>query len=209
VQKAKTPKRSIAVSRPRRRFFCRLAVLYSEQLGQLDKASELAKKAREVSPSDAHAADTLGWILFKKGDYGNALPLLQERVSKLPDLPEIQFHAGMAHYMMGEERPARFALEKAVDASANFPGKDEARQRLGLLEINVGTANPGVRTELENYLRKWPNDPAVLVRLAAIQERDGALDQALKTYEKLPCRQSPVCTRLASARAALRPPLDR
>jgi TolA-binding protein len=33
--------------------------------------------------------------------------------------------------------------------------------------------------------RKWPNDPAVLVRLAAIQERDGAVDQALKTYEKL------------------------
>jgi tetratricopeptide (TPR) repeat protein len=162
-----------------------LAVLYSEQLGQLDKASELAKKAREANPNDAHVADTLGWILFKKGDYDNARPLLQESVSKLPDQPEIQFHAGMAHYMMGEEGPARIALEKAANASADFPGKDEARQRLALLDINVATANPGVRTELENYLRKWPNDPAVLVRLAAIQERDGAADQALKTYEKL------------------------
>ena len=44
---------------------------------------------------------------------------------------------------------------------------------------------PGVRTELENYLRKQPNDPAALVRLAELQQRDGAVDQAVKTYEKV------------------------
>ena len=49
----------------------------------------------------------------------------------------------------------------------------------------VGTANAGVRTELENYLRERPNDPAALVRLAELQQRDGAVDQAVKTYEKL------------------------
>ena len=75
--------------------------------------------------------------MFKKGDYGNALRLLQESAGKLPDLPEIQFHVGMAHYMMGEEEPARLALQKAVDATADFPGKDEARQRLTLLAIRA------------------------------------------------------------------------
>jgi tetratricopeptide (TPR) repeat protein len=162
-----------------------LAVLYSEQLGQLDKASDLAKRAREVSPNEPHTADTLGWILFKKGEYGKALPLLQESAGKLPDQPNLQFHAGMAHYMLGEEGPARIALQKAADASADFPGKDEARQRLALLAINVGTANAAVRTELENYLRQRPNDPAALVRLAELQARDGAVDQAVKTYEKV------------------------
>ena len=66
-----------------------------------------------------------------------------------------------------------------------FPDKDEARQRLALLAIQVGAANAGVRTELENYLRQRPNDPAALVRLAEVQERDGAVDQAVKTYEKV------------------------
>src|SRR5262249_38901934 len=124
-------------------------------------------------------------ILFKKGDFGNALRLLQESASKLPDSPEIQFHAGMAHYMLGEEEPARIALQKAADASADFPGKDEARQRLALLAIDPRAANPGVRTELENYLRKQPNDPAALMRLGELQQRDGAVDQAVKTYEKV------------------------
>ena len=117
-----------------------LAVLYSEHLGQFDKAYDLAKKAREAAPNEPHIADTLGWILFKKGDYGNALRLLQESAGKLPDQPEIQFHVGMAHYMLGEEGPARVALQKAADASADFPGKDEARQRLALLAIDVGAA---------------------------------------------------------------------
>src|SRR5262249_21794035 len=114
-----------------------LAVLYSERLGDLDKAYDLAKKANEAVPNEPHLADTLGWILFKKGDYGNALRLLQESAGKLPDQPEIQFHLGMAHYMLGEEEPARIALRKAADTSADFPGKDEVRQRLALLAIDV------------------------------------------------------------------------
>jgi tetratricopeptide (TPR) repeat protein len=162
-----------------------LAVLYSEHLGQVDKAYDLAKRAREAAPNEPRLADTLGWISFKKGDYDNALRLLQESASKLPNSADIQFHAGMAHYMMGEEGPARLALQKAVDATADFPEKDEARQRLALLAIDVGAGNPGVRTELENYLRKQPNDPAALMRLGEVQQRDGAVDQAVKTYEKV------------------------
>jgi tetratricopeptide (TPR) repeat protein len=150
----------------------------------LDKAYDLAKRAKEAV-NQPHIADTLGWILFKRGDYSNALPLLQEGASKLPDQPEIQFHLGMAYYMVGEEGPARVALQKAVDARADFPGKDEARRRLTLLAIPMGTANAAVRTELENFLRESPNDPVALARLAEVKQREGAVDQAVKTYEKV------------------------
>jgi tetratricopeptide (TPR) repeat protein len=161
-----------------------LAVLYSERLGQLDAAYEKAKKARELAPQDPSMADTLGWILFKKGEYDNALRLLQESVTKL-DQPLIQFHLGMAHYMLGQEQPARLALQKAADASSDFPGKDEARERLAILATDPKATNPTARTELENYLRAKPSDPMALFRLATMQERDGAVDQALKTYEKI------------------------
>src|SRR5215467_6882448 len=161
-----------------------LAVLYSEHFGQLDKAYDLAKKAKEAA-NDPHIVDTLGWISFKRGDYSGALPLLQESAAKLPNLPEIQFHLGMTYYMLGEEGSARDALQKAVDAPADFPAKDQARRRLTLLAIPAGTANATVRTELENYLRESPNDPVALTRLAEGQQREGAVDQAVKTYEKV------------------------
>src|SRR5262249_12740083 len=146
-----------------------LAVLYSEHFGQLDKAYELATKAKEAA-KDPHIADTLGWILFKRGDYNGALPLLQDGAAKLPAVPEIQFHLGMTYYMLGEEGPARDALQKAADAPADFPAKDQARRRLALLAIPAGTANATVRTELENYLRESPNDPVPLPRLADVQQ---------------------------------------
>jgi tetratricopeptide (TPR) repeat protein len=161
-----------------------LAVLYSERLGQLDKAYDLAKKAKEAV-NEPHIADTLGWILFKQGDYSDALPLLQKGATELADLPEVQFHLGMAYYMLGQDGAAQAALQKAVDSRADFPSKDEATRRLSLLAIPLGTATAAVRTELENYLRETPNDPAALVRLGELQQRDGAVDQAVKTYEKV------------------------
>src|SRR5215472_3723965 len=161
-----------------------LAVLYSEHLGQLDKAYDLAQKAKEAA-NDPHIADTLGWILFKRGDYNGALPLLQDSAAKLPNLPEIQFHLGMTYYMSGEEEPARAALQKAVDAPADFPAKDQARRRLAMLATPTGTANATVRTDLENYLRESPNDPVALTRLAEVQQQEGAMDQAVKTYDKV------------------------
>jgi tetratricopeptide (TPR) repeat protein len=91
----------------------------------------------------------------------------------------------MTYYMLGEEEPARAALQKAVDAPADFPAKDQARRRLALLAIPAGTANATIRTELENYLRESPNDPVALARLAEVQQREGAVDQAVKTYEKV------------------------
>jgi tetratricopeptide (TPR) repeat protein len=163
-----------------------LAVLYSDNLGQLDKAYDLAKRAREVAPNVPNIADTLGWISYKKGDYGNALPLLQESAGKLSSAPNIQFHLGMAQYMLGADEPARVALQKAADATVDFPDKDEARRRLAVLAIDVQAANTAdVKTKLENYLHDQPNDPEALLRLGQVQERDGAYDQAVKTYEKI------------------------
>src|SRR5262249_11609865 len=129
-----------------------LAVIYSEQLGQPDKAFDLAKKAREASPNEPHTADTFGWISFKRGDYAGALRVLQESATKLPDSAEISYHLGMASYMVGDEASARVALEKAVAASADFSGKEEARKRLALLAID--SANPAARAEIESNLRE-------------------------------------------------------
>jgi tetratricopeptide (TPR) repeat protein len=162
-----------------------LAYLYSERLGRLDEAYELAKRAKAVLPAEPRGTDTLGWILFKKGQYGDALRLLQESADKLPDEPEVQYHLGTALYILGEEVPARIALEKAAEATRDFPDKNEARRRLSLLAVDVKTASPAARTELEDQLRKNPNDPIALVRLAQLQYGDGAVDQALQTYEKV------------------------
>ena len=111
-----------------------LAVLYTEHFGELEKAYQLAQSARAQRPEDPAIADTLGWILYKKGNYQEALPMLEAAASKLPDNPEIQFHLGMASYMMGKTDEARQAFAHAAASTSNFSGKDEAQRRLSLLK---------------------------------------------------------------------------
>jgi hypothetical protein len=151
-----------------------LACLYSEHLGQLDKAYELANKARGLLPDDPWTADTLGWIFFKKAQYDRALALLRESGEKLPAEPEIQFHLGMTDYMLGKQEPARLALQRAVETGRDFPDKQDAQRRLALLNLDTRVANATDLADLEERLREEPNDPVALGRLAAIQECDQA-----------------------------------
>ena len=178
-----------------------LAYLYSERLGDNDKAYVIAEKGRQLQPSEPHTADTLGWILYKRGEYARALGLLDEAATALPAEPEVQFHLGMTHYMMGEEEPARLALQPAVESPRDFPGKEEAGRRLALLAMDAKTADAAARADLEKRFRDEPKDPIVAARLAAIYNRDGRQD--LRNRLEI---QSAERTGHAPARATVFPP---
>jgi tetratricopeptide (TPR) repeat protein len=113
-----------------------LAYLYSEHGGDLDRALELAYKARAQSPEDPSVADTLGWILYKLGKIEQALTSLQLSVNKLPDNPEVQYHLGMAFFKQGNREAAKQGLQKALQLRADFPGADEARRVLAQLQAS-------------------------------------------------------------------------
>jgi tetratricopeptide (TPR) repeat protein len=161
-----------------------LAVVYSERFDQVDKALDLAKRARTTFPNNPNFADTLGWVMFRKGDYRNALPLLQEGAAKLTDNPEVQYHLAMVQYMLGDEAAARTALQKAVQLPLAFAQKEEAQQRLAILTMNTQTPTGEARATLDAFLRQQPKDPAALTRLARLQAREGLADQAIDTYQR-------------------------
>ena len=159
-----------------------LAYLYAERLNNLDKAFELAQKARGLQPTEASVGDTLGWVLYKRGDYQQALTILREAAGKIPDNPEVQFHLGMTYYMMGQTEAARAALQKAAGATTDFSGKDEARRRLALLE---GNAQEQLSTlQLEQMAKQQPNDLQAQMRLGEIYEKQGESAKAAAAYEQ-------------------------
>ena len=160
-----------------------LSYLYAEQFNQPDKAYELAQKARTLDPGNAAVADTLGWAAYKRGDYSQALALLQESAGKLGANPEIQFHLGMAHYMMAQTDAARAAFQKAIAAPGDFPSKAEAQSRLALLGDGSGAASSLTADQLEQLLQKQPNDLVVRMRLAEAYERQNDWAKAAEAYE--------------------------
>ena len=159
-----------------------LAYLYAERLGQLDKGYELATKARQLLPQNALVEDTLGWIRYKRGEYAQALELLEESAAKLPDNPEALCHLGMARYMMGREESARLAFRQALQTGQDFPGRDAATERLALLDMDSGAGEKALAA-LEKRLAVQPNDPVTLTRLGAVCEQLGRWEKARDAYE--------------------------
>ncbi|MFL6514690.1 MAG: tetratricopeptide repeat protein, partial [Chthoniobacterales bacterium] len=176
-----------------------LAFIYTEHFNQLDRAYQLAQKARSLQPGDVSIADTLGWVLYKKRDFQQALGLLTDAAAKAPNNPEIQYHVGMCHYMMGSTDASRAAFEAALRSPADFPGKADAQRRLAL--ISQGSpVHPLTAPELESLVRQRPDDVLARLKLAEADEAAGSFKQAADQYQealKINPRLAPAVIRLA------------
>jgi tetratricopeptide (TPR) repeat protein len=161
-----------------------LAYLYTEQLNDLNKAYDLARKARDLRANDPSIGDTLGWVLYKRGEYQQALTILHESAENAADNPEIQFHLGMTAYMIGQTDIARAALQKAASAGKDFPGKDESKRRLALLESGTGASPELSISQLEAMTKEQPNDVISQTRLGEAYEKQGASEKAAAAFEQ-------------------------
>lgn len=150
-----------------------LACLYADQLNQPDRALDLAQRARAASPESANTADTLGWILYRRGDRPRALDLLQQAESADPDNPMIQFHLGMVHYRAGETALARQEFARAVSSAIDPASAAQARQRLAVLALSPESVSEADRELLQQRVHEDPKDGIALSLLAGAEENAG------------------------------------
>lgn len=160
-----------------------LAYLYTAKFDNLDKALELAQRARDLFPHQPHIADTLGWVLYLKGQYARAVTFFEDSAAKLPQNAEVAYHLGMAHYMMGEETAARTSLERSLKAGDSFADAEEARRCLAILNIDPKAISESSRALLQSAITTRKNDPIALCRMAGLFEADGQVEKAVTAYE--------------------------
>ncbi|MBW2288415.1 MAG: tetratricopeptide repeat protein [Deltaproteobacteria bacterium] len=95
-----------------------LAYLFADAGENLDRALDLAQEAKALMPDSANAADTLGWVLYKRGVPGAAISYLKEaEVGSGPDDPGInviRYHLALAYENNGDKEAALAALERAL-----------------------------------------------------------------------------------------------
>lgn len=110
-----------------------LAWLYADEGGDLDAALRLAETARNRLPDHPGVNDTLGWVYYKRGEAGNALPPFRACVQQDPRNPFCRYHLGLAYLKTGDTAHAREALQAALGLNAAFPGSADARAILASL----------------------------------------------------------------------------
>jgi tetratricopeptide (TPR) repeat protein len=87
---------------------------------RLPEARELIEKAHKLAPRDFAIIDSMGWVLYRLGEYAEAVKYLREAFAGQPDA-EVAAHLGEALWVSGNKSEAEKIWR---DASEKFP-KDE------------------------------------------------------------------------------------
>jgi tetratricopeptide (TPR) repeat protein len=79
----------------------------------LDEAKGMIERAVEQEPENGYITDSLGWVLYRLGDYDGAVEWLEKAVELAPVDPVINDHLGDALWMVGRRLEARFQWKRA------------------------------------------------------------------------------------------------
>ncbi len=96
----------------------------------LDRALTLSRSFESQKPN-AYLLDTLGWTHHKMGHQTDAVRILQQATTLVPDHPILNYHLGAAYAKGGQRVEALTHLKKALATGATFEGSDEAKTLLG------------------------------------------------------------------------------
>ena len=107
-----------------------LAWLYADHLNDMDKALELARRAKVALPNVANVSDTLGWIYTKRRLDEMAVPLLLEAVKSEPKHAEYHYHLAVALMHSGKKAEARQEMASAAKLDNGLRTRSEAREIL-------------------------------------------------------------------------------
>ena len=101
---------------------------------RLDEAYGLISRALELKPDSAAILDSMGWVLYRKGQLTEAADYLQRALALVQD-DEIAAHLGEVLWMKGRRSEAREVWREALE---HAPGSDKIRavvERLAVGEL--------------------------------------------------------------------------
>jgi tetratricopeptide (TPR) repeat protein len=112
-----------------------LAYMYAEYGGDLDEAIRIIQPLAEKYSNEPPLQDTLGWILYKKGQFREALDV----VNRVPEnvreqVPEALYHRGVILFHVGDSSQAKVELRKALEKTSDPEKQKEIRDLLARLE---------------------------------------------------------------------------
>ena len=112
-----------------------LAYAYAQNGGPLKSAEIMARKALSFNPKSGYILDTLGWVLYKKGQWQESLVYLKKAFHASPKESVIAEHLGEVYHKLRQYEKSAFYFKKAADLE-----KDKSRRES--LEKGIVLAQP-------------------------------------------------------------------
>ncbi|MDG1389402.1 MAG: tetratricopeptide repeat protein [Halioglobus sp.] len=118
-----------------------LGYTLADQTDRLDEAHSLISRALELDPAEPAILDSMGWVLFRKGEIDQSIDYLTRAYAAFPD-PEVAAHLGEVLWMNGDTEKARQIWQGALLKAPNHSVLQETLLRLGVTDLNMLSPPP-------------------------------------------------------------------
>ena len=92
-----------------------LGYALADRTDRYHEALELISRAAQLKPNDPAITDSLGWALFRLGNYQEAIKLLEKALAEFPD-HEVAAHLGEVLWATGQYERAQQIWDKALES---------------------------------------------------------------------------------------------
>jgi Flp pilus assembly protein TadD len=107
---------------------------WAEQGVRLEEAEKLVRRALELKPRSGHILDSLGWVLFRRGDARHAVELLEQADALAGPDATILEHLGDAYRATARPVDAAQAYKRALGSGADDELPSERGKRRTSIE---------------------------------------------------------------------------
>jgi tetratricopeptide (TPR) repeat protein len=111
-----------------------IAYTLAEHNADLDEAERLANAALVRRPESAAFLDTLGWVQYRKKNYGKAIELLEKAVERAGDEVTLVEHLADVYAQSGNVTSAKAQYSRVLDVLKRFPAAAERKNQRAEVE---------------------------------------------------------------------------
>jgi len=120
-----------------------LAYIYADSGRELEEAERMARRALDQQPDDGYILDTLGWVLFKRGQYSESVRTLEAAYKKQPNEAVIAEHLGDAYYQSHMPEKAKKLYQRAAENEANVTILEKIRSKIYAVDRQIQAVGDG------------------------------------------------------------------
>lgn len=107
-----------------------LAFTWAEEDKNLEEAEKLARRATQLDPEDGYVLDTLGWIVYKKGENKEAIKWLEAAQRAQPTVGVIAEHLGDAYMKSSMVEKAVTMYNRALKLETDMKKIQELKSKI-------------------------------------------------------------------------------
>ena len=107
-----------------------LGYSFVEMQINMEEALDMIERAVERQPNSGYITDSLGWALYRLGDYDEAVGHMERAVELLPVDPIINDHLGDVYWAVGRYREAEFQWHRALSFDPEPSDAERIRRKL-------------------------------------------------------------------------------